>query len=192
MGYAQIETFPYGEQPINGLGREFTEHRLFQMLQLTNKEGLLDISHRFMLEQRFVGRYSSAAQVREDEFPMMHRIRYMIRLQAPLKGKVITNKIPYVAVYNELFIGFGTNVNANVFDQNRLGALLGYRFSDVVRLEVGYFNQILQFGRRLDDLNIFQTNHGLIINAHFNFDLSGRSPDATSERRTARPEVPFD
>ena len=170
-GYAWIETFPYGELPINALGRDFTEHRLFQMVQLTHKEGLLDLSHRFMLEQRFVGRYTDPGAEREDEFPLLHRLRYMIRLQVPLKGKVIADKIPYAAVYNELFIGFGKNVNANVFDQNRSGVLFGYRFNRVIRLEAGYFNQILQFGRRIDDRNIFQTNSGLILNGHFNFNL---------------------
>ena len=30
LGYALIETFPYGDIPINGMGRDFTEHRIFQ------------------------------------------------------------------------------------------------------------------------------------------------------------------
>jgi hypothetical protein len=169
-GYAWIETFPYGELPINGLGRDFTEHRLFEMIQLSHKEGILDLSHRFMLEQRFVGRYSDPLSEREDEFPLVHRIRYMIRLQVPLKGDQVADKTPYAAVYNELFIGFGRNVNANVFDQNRTGLLLGYRINSTIRLEAGYFSQVLQFGRRMDDRSIFQTNRGIIINGHFNFD----------------------
>ncbi|MBK9760615.1 MAG: DUF2490 domain-containing protein [Flavobacteriales bacterium] len=172
VGYAWIETFPYGELPLNGLGRDFTEHRTFQMVQLTQKEGIFDLSHRFMLEQRFVGRYSSAAVDTEDEFPLLHRARYMVRIQAPLKGTTIADKTPYAAVYNEVFIGFGKNVNANVFDQNRLGMLLGYRFNGTVRVEAGYLNQIVQFGRRIEGRNVFQNNQGLIVNAYVNFDLS--------------------
>jgi hypothetical protein len=173
-GYAWIETFPYGEIPLNGLGRDFTEHRLFQMIQLNDKQGRTDFSHRFMLEQRFVGRYSSAATAREDEFPLLHRIRYMVRLQRPLRGKEIRAKTPYLAAYNEVFIGFGKNVNANVFDQNRLGLLLGYNFNPAVRVEAGYLNQILQFGRPVNGQNVFQYNQGLIINAVFNIDLTGK------------------
>jgi hypothetical protein len=109
-GYAWAETYAYGDFPINALGRSFTEHRLFQMVQLSHKEGLLELQHRFMLEQRFVGRYSSAAVEKEDEFPFMHRARYMIRLQAPLKGREIKDKTPYAALYNEIMIGFGKNV----------------------------------------------------------------------------------
>jgi hypothetical protein len=172
VGYAWIETFPYGEFPLNGLGRDFTEHRIFEMVQLAHKEGIVDFSHRFMLEQRFVGRYSSASKTTEDEFPLLHRMRYMVRLQIPLKGKEIKDKTPYVALYDELFIGFGENVNANVFDQNRIGVLLGYRFNKNLRLEGGYLTQTLQFGREINGQNVFQTNSGLLLNAHFNFDLT--------------------
>ena len=172
VGYAWIETFPYGEYSINGLGRDFTEHRIFEMVQLSQKEGIIDFSHRFMLEQRFVGRYSSANQTTEDEFPLLNRARYMFRLQIPLKGREIKDKTPYVAVYDELFVGFGKNVNANIFDQNRIGILLGYRFNKNVRIEGGYLNQILQFGRQINGQNVFQNNNGLIINTNLNFDLT--------------------
>lgn len=174
VGYGWIETFPYGEYALNGLGRDFTEHRIFEMVQLTHKEGIVDLSHRFMLEQRFVGRYSSAAVSKEDEFPLLNRLRYMVRLQAPLEGKEIKDKTPYLALYDEVFIGFGKNVNTNIFDQNRIGILLGYRFNKNVRIEAGYLNQTLQFGRLINGQNVFQSNSGLIINSNFNFDLSNK------------------
>jgi opacity protein-like surface antigen len=174
VGYAWIETFPYGEIPLNGLGRDFTEHRIFEMVQLSHKEGIVDFSHRFILEQRFVGRYSSAIVTSEDEFPLLNRMRYMVRLQVPLKGKEIKDKTPYVAVYNEVFVGFGENVNANVFDQNRIGILLGYRFNKNFRIEGGYLNQTLQYGRQINGQNVFQNNNGFIINSNFNFDLTSK------------------
>ena len=172
VGYAWIETFPYGEIAINGLGRDFTEHRIFEMVQISHKEGIIDFSHRFMLEQRFVGRYSSANETVEDEFPLLNRARYMFRLQVPLKGREIKDKTPYIAFYDEIFIGFGENVNANVFDQNRIGVLMGFRFNKNVRIEGGYINQTLQLGRQINSKNIFQNNNGLILNANFNIDLS--------------------
>jgi hypothetical protein len=170
LGYAWIETFPYGEIPINGFGKDFTEHRFFQMAQLSHKEGMVEFSHRFMLEQRFVGRYSSEDLEKEDEFPLLHRMRYMVRMQLSLKGREIKDKTPYLALYDEVFIGFGKNVNANVFDQNRIGLLFGYRFSPQFRLEGGYINQILQFGRLVNGQNVFQHNNGIIINALVNVD----------------------
>ncbi len=177
LGYAWIETFPYGEYSINGMGKDFTEHRLFQMATITDKVSIVDLSHRFMLEQRWVGRYSNMNLTKEDEFPLLNRFRYMIRAQLPLKGKEIKDKTPYVAFYDEVFIGFGKNVNANVFDQNRLGILLGYRFTKNVRIEGGFLNQTLQFGRQINQQNVFQSNSGLIVNANFNFDLIKNKKD---------------
>ena len=142
------------------------------MMQLSSKEGRFDFSHRFMLEQRFVGRYTSSNLEHEDEYPLLHRMRYMFRLQLPLKGKENKDNTPYLALYDEVFIGFGENVNANVFDQNRLGVLCGYNFNKKLRLEAGYLNQILQFGRQINNQNVFQYNHGLIVNLYMNIDLS--------------------
>lgn len=166
-GYAWIETFAYGTLPINALGRAFTEHRGYQLVQLTERYGRLELQHRLMLEQRFVGRYSDANQRREDEYPLLHRARYMLRLQHPLRAAAKGTRSMYAAVYNELFIGFGTQVNANVFDQNRLGVLVGHPISTRVRIEGGYLNQVVQFGRRVEGRPVFQHNNGLIVNAHF-------------------------
>jgi hypothetical protein len=172
VGYAWIETFAYGEIPLNGFGRDFTEHRLFQMVQLGHKESIVEFSHRFMLEQRWVGRYTEASLPREDEYPLLHRARYMLRMQFPLKGTEIADKTPYAALYDELFIGFGNNVNANVFDQNRIGILIGYRHNKNFRIEGGYFNQILQYGRQINQQNVFQYNNGIIINSYVNLDFT--------------------
>ena len=112
------------------MGKDFTEHRIFQMATLTDKISKIDISHRFILEQRFVGSYSSANLDTEDDYLFLNRLRYMFRMQMPLKGKSIKERTPYIAVYDELFIGFGPNVNENIFDQNRIGLLLGYKLND--------------------------------------------------------------
>ena len=176
LGYAWIETYPYGENTINGFGKDFTEHRIFQMATLTDKISKIDISHRFILEQRFVGSYSSANLDTEDDYLFLNRLRYMFRMQMPLKGKSIKERTPYIAVYDELFIGFGPNVNENIFDQNRIGLLLGYKLNDNFRIEGGYLNQTLQLGREVNGKNVFQNNNGFIINTILNFDLSKRIP----------------
>lgn len=172
LGYALAETYPYGEIPINGFGKDFTEHRIFEMATLSDKLGIIDLSHRFMLEQRWVGRYSNANLSAEDEFLFMNRFRYMLRLQIPLKGKAMANKTPYLALYDEMLLGFGKNVNENVFDQNRIGLLVGYRFSNTLRIEGGYLHQTLQLGREVNNRNVFQYNNGLVINTNFSFDFS--------------------
>jgi hypothetical protein len=171
LGYAWIETFPYGEIPINEFGKKISEHRLFQAISITDKLSHVALLHRFMFEQRWVGRYSNTNLLKEDEFPLLFRFRYMLRMQIPLKGKVVEDKTPYIAIYDELFIGFGKNVNENIFDQNRVGILLGYRFTPFFKIEGGYLNQILQLGREVNNNNVFQYNNGIIINAYFDFNL---------------------
>lgn len=172
LGYANIETYAYGEIPLNGFGKDFTEHRTFQMLTITDKIDIVDLSHRFMLEQRWVGRFSESSLTTEDEFPLLNRFRYMFRVQLPLKEKSMDNKTPYVALYDEIIIGFGKNVNENIFDQNRLGLVLGYQFDKNFRVEAGYLNQTLQLGREVNNRNVFQNNNGFILNTYFNFDLT--------------------
>lgn len=172
LGYAWIETFPYGDIPINGMGKDFTEHRIFQMITLTDKVSIVDLSHRFMLEQRWLGTYSDPSLRVEDNYLFVNRLRYMFRLQFPLKGTEIKENTPYLAAYEEVFIGFGQNVNENIFDQNRLGILLGYQFNSAVRVEAGYLNQIIQLGREVNGSNVFQYNNGILINALFTFDVS--------------------
>jgi hypothetical protein len=73
-GYAWIETYPYGDFPINGLGKDFTEHRIFQMVTLTDKISKVELSHRFMLEQRFVGRYTKPELIVEDDYLFLNTI----------------------------------------------------------------------------------------------------------------------
>lgn len=171
IGYALAETYPYGDISINGLGKDFTEHRMYEMITLSDKINSVEFSHRFLLEQRWVGRYTTANLNKEDDYLFMNRLRYLFRVQIPLRGKTIGNHTPYAAVYDEILIGFGNNVNENIFDQNRFGLLLGYKFNSTFRTEVGYINQILQLGREINGQNVIQHNNGFVVNTLFNFDL---------------------
>jgi len=168
LGYANVETFPYGDYPINAMGKQFTEHRIFEMISLQNKFHSADFTHRFMLEQRFSGRYSNAALTKEDQYLFLNRLRYMFRANIPVGNSKSQRKMPYVGFYDELFVGFGKNVGENIFDQNRIGVLLGYKINDAVKLEFGYLNQIVQLSREIDNKNVFQYNNGLMANVFIN------------------------
>lgn len=168
IGYAWAETYPYGDYPVNAFGKTFSEHRMYELATLTQRSGTLDISHRFILEQRWLPRYLSAASTKPDEWLFLNRARYMLRLQQSLKGKTLEDKEPYIAAYDEILIGFGKNVNENIFDQNRFGFLLGYRFSPVCRIEGGYLSQVVQLSREVTGRNVFQHNNGFIISSIFN------------------------
>lgn len=169
VGYALAETYNYGDIPLNNFGKQFTEHRIYQMATLNDKSGIFEFSHRFMLEQRWIGRYTNALLTKEDDFVYWNRMRYMFRTNIPLKGRTIADKTPYLAVYDEILIGFGKNVNENIFDQNRLAILLGYRLSAKARIEGGYLNQIAQLSREVNGRNVFQDNKGILLSTILNF-----------------------
>lgn len=164
LGYAYIETFTYGDFALQAAGKPFPEDRLYEAVIYQHKEGSVEWMHRLMLEQRWVGRFSSPSLSQPDSRVFSNRIRYMARMQFPIKGNTITNKKIYAALYDELFVGFGHNVDQNVFDQNRFGVLLGYQFSEKLRVEGGFLSQIVQLGRLVDTHPVFQYNTGFIIN----------------------------
>ena len=171
VGYAYVDTHPYGDYPIQAAGRVFPEHRSYQMVTLSNPVGRLEVSHRFMLEQRWIGRFTQPTSPSADETFFVNRLRYMARAQYPLGKPTITDKTAYLAAYDEILIGFGKNVNENVFDQNRLGLMAGYRFSPTFRVEGGFFQQIVQLPREITGRGVFQYNNGFILNTVIGLDL---------------------
>jgi hypothetical protein len=168
-GYAYIDTYAYGEIPINGMGKSFTEHRAYELLQYSMPVKSVNWTHRWILEQRWVGRYSQPQLQREDQFVFMNRIRYQLRLQKDIfKFKKSSKKI-YGAAFDEIMLGFGKNVGENVFDQNRVGLLMGAKLTSKIRFECGYLSQNLQLGRKNNGSNVFQYNNGWIINVLADF-----------------------
>ncbi|MBM3763044.1 MAG: DUF2490 domain-containing protein [Acidobacteria bacterium] len=103
------------------------EHRSWQQIQYTPKVLNLNMSHRLRLEQRWIS------------IPTGHRyqnrIRYFYRTEVPATGKY------FVGLQNEIFLGFGPNKGASVYDQNRAYISVGRRFGPIGRLETGYMYQ---------------------------------------------------
>jgi hypothetical protein len=168
IGYGWIETFPYGNFPIQSFGKQFTEHRVFQALNTHHVLGQFELTNRYMLEQRFIGTFNSALSITHDSWTYVNRLRYMGRLQTPLIGKTLEANEPFLGISNEIFMGFGENVGENIFDQNRLGLFLGWKFRNNMKIELGYINQVLQLGREVNNQNVYQYNSGYMINTFWN------------------------
>lgn len=162
VGYAFIHTFPYGTYTLASVPKTFPEHRMYEQVTVTTPVGKTTLAHRLRLEQRWVGRFNSIESAKPDKWIYLNRLRYMPRLDIPL------DKHWYVAGYDEIFIGFGKNVGENIFDQNRVALLAGYKFNPSIRVEAGFLNQIVQLGREIDNKNVFQHNNGLVLNTYIN------------------------
>ncbi|MCH7413910.1 DUF2490 domain-containing protein [Belliella sp. R4-6] len=167
LGFVYSETDNYGKEPVQEFGKKFPEYRTYQMLELENDFSSFDLTHRLMLDQRWVGEFDNPNSQSIDDFEYTNRIRYMLRFQRPILLLDIDKSI-YFAIYNEILLGFGKNIGDDLFDQNRFGVLIGYKISDLLRLDGGYFYQMGKFGRMVNDSKYFQHNSGLTINTYFN------------------------
>lgn len=101
--------------------------------------------HRISLEQRFIQYgYVENYSIKNKEAVFTQRFRYLFRTQIPLKQYTSSfKKGPYFTAQDELFLNVHHKENANgqVFDQNRLFAGFGYRFSPKLDIEGGYQNR---------------------------------------------------
>lgn len=160
--YAFINTYPYGDFPAGP--HDVPEHRITEQAIFNGSTGIFNFMHRLRLEQRYLGRIDQKGESGEvEEWIYANRFRYMLRTDVALSRPKIVDKTWYLAAYDEIFIGFGKNVNQNIFDQNRLAVLVGYRFNKNIRLEAGYLNQIVQQGGLVNNREVFQYNQGPLV-----------------------------
>jgi len=87
------------------------------------------------------------------------RIRYMVRLDKPIKNILSPTKTLIFTAYNEVFIQFGKAVrdNPNVFDQNRIYLGASYELIKNIKLNLGYIYgfQERNSGKEFDNINTY-------------------------------------
>ncbi|NOT50289.1 MAG: DUF2490 domain-containing protein [Chitinophagaceae bacterium] len=160
LGYSRIETFSYGDYPIANNGT-FSEHRIYEQLNLRQPVSKFLFTHRFRIEQRWLERIVPGVSGPVKDWFFLHRFRYQFRTQYAFYTK--GEKQFYGAAVDEIFIGAGKNLGVNIFDQNRLFLLLGVKLNKKVSIETGYMNQTLQQGRRINNSTILQRNNGVVL-----------------------------
>ena len=145
-GYAYIDTYTPDSPTL-------TENRTWQQLLLVQKIGGNPLTHRLRLEQRFIER-ATGGDVYSD------RLRYFARLQVPLQasGSKPFSHGYYAAFQNEVLLHLSgrSDLNGQLFDQNRAYAGIGFRISPRADVEVGYLNQHLNGRTRDTDNHVVQ------------------------------------
>ncbi len=172
-GYAYIETYPYGDLPSP---ITFPEHRIWEQFQVKTNLSRIEMISRFRLEQRYV--YSPVYDKVENKYEVgkdvyTNRFRLLTRFSLPINGKEIKDKVFYISAYDELFINFGKNVGANVFDQNRAYVALGYKVPVLGRVEAGYLYQSIV---KSDGVRI-ENNHALQLSITSNIEFRKKKAD---------------
>lgn len=165
VGYAFVETYPYGGLPAKS---SFPENRIWEQIQLKSQQNAFEIISRFRLEQRFVKSPIQIGQSYELGGAIFtNRFRILNRVSIPFNGKIINDKSLYISAFDEIMINFGKNVAQNIFDQNRIYLALGYKIPKWGRLEVGYLNQLIIKG---DGKNV-ENNHTMQVGLSSTFDF---------------------
>lgn len=135
VGYAYIETHPYGDFPV---ANTFPEHRIWQQMLVSQSIGKVKLSHRYRLEQRMIGN-AATGEFKNGRYE--NRVRYMAKATVNVTGG---SHPVFISVYDEIFANFGKEVAYNIFDQNRLYGAIGFTVTDAIKVEVGYLNQLVQ------------------------------------------------
>jgi hypothetical protein len=173
-GYTFFTTFPYGDYPVADAGVPTIESRMQEDIQLSSTVGVVKLSHRFRLEQRWLGLGADTNPRRIESWQYQNRARYQISGTVPLKGTTIDDGEWYVNFFDELFIGFGRNVEQNIFNQNRISGGLGYQFRDSFKIELNYLNQISQHPEvePITGKPVFEINNGFRLNIKYDLDFT--------------------
>lgn len=166
LSYLFLETYPYGKYPAKAA---FPEHAIWESFNLKEQYGKLEWVGRAQFEQRFI----EAPTLQDNVYKLgkaiySNRFRLLNRFSIPFKGKKIVDNSFYATAFDELFINFGKNIAANIFDQNRAYAALGYKIPKVGRLEVGY---MLQSILKSDGIRI-ENNHLIMLTMNVGLDFS--------------------
>lgn len=170
-GYAFSESWPYGKIPI---AFKTPEHRMWEQVQVNSTVGRVALSNRYRFEQRWQGHVvDENGDEHVANWVRLNRFRYRLLGTLPLQGKTLDDGEFYLAASDEVFLGWGANVQQNVFDQNRAAINIGRRFSKNFRAEIGYLQQLSEkpSGRLLEK------NHTIVLAIYPNFSFAPKDDD---------------
>lgn len=127
VGYGRITTYPsdseFFETP------SVTEDRIWEQFLMRNTIGRVIFEHRYRLEQRWININKSNRY--------LDRLRYCLRFTIPLTKKAMEKNTLFLSFYDEVFI----NLTSAPFDRNRAYGAVGYQFTTLANVQIGYLAQ---------------------------------------------------
>ncbi len=127
-----LQALPHDpEAAIGDLRPEWRPHANVMQKQKIDR---LEIGNRLQYEARFFG---DASPTGERDWRFNHRFRYLLQVAHPLTGPNATVGVKLKA-FDEVMFNAGSSVGLNVFDQNRVGGGLDWRFSDTWTVATDY------------------------------------------------------
>jgi hypothetical protein len=109
------------------------ENRIYQQVQLRQKEGRVTFVHRIRNEQRWHEVLDPDGSVNRTRFS--DRVRFLFSVNIP----VFQNPhLPTLSMADEMLIHFGKEIKYNSLDQNRIFVGIKQKLSDDLRFDLGY------------------------------------------------------
>ena len=176
-GYTYFQTFRYGDYPSVASHRASPENRLYEDVTLETPLGRLGLTQRLRLEQRWLGTRADGGEGVVEKWTYQNRIRYYLAGAVALQGPTLDNGEWYLNFFDELFMGFGPNVQNNIFNQNRISGGVGYQFTKDAKVELNYLYQISQHAGpdRATGQPVFEDNNGFWLNVIYDLDFTHKA-----------------
>lgn len=128
------------------------EYRWTVRLETEQKFRFMNYYNRYGLEYRWRDLQNNG------NYRPNYRVRYMARLEKPIKGMLSKEKPLTFILSEEVFVQFGPAVrnNPNIFDQNRIALGVNYEVAKNVKLTVSYLNILQQriSGKAVDNAHV--------------------------------------
>jgi hypothetical protein len=126
--------------PASASGKQ-PEHRAFEQLQFEHPlirlgEKHVTLTHRFRLEQRFLGTATEGVGVTKWNFA--ERARYRLTAKIPFKNAPWPIVPNYVSVFNEVYTSFGPHSGNTPFYANVDYGAFGWNLGSMFAFELGY------------------------------------------------------
>jgi hypothetical protein len=137
------------QDPEVKTGFHIPEYRLQQDATVKQTLGKVNLTHRYMIEERFV--HNASKLMLEDGTTFYLRFRYRIQGDYTFwkKEKQYLKGI----LSDEIMINGGNKIIKNTFDQNRVYAAVQVGVSPAVALEFGYLNSFQERANGVDYFN---------------------------------------
>ena len=146
----------YGTAYSQTFEQYFTEQRLWEQINTTQRAGDFNLHWRLRIEQRFVEKLSlnASRDVVSDGYRYGNRLRLGNRTTFDLgKNKEAKNML-YLTGFEELFLNVASpDINKNFFDQSFIMVAIGLAHEKHTRFEVGYLNHFLNPYNRPHTMN---------------------------------------
>jgi len=138
LGYSFVSSNPYKSEQdhIN------PEHNIWQQVTLNNVLNKVHVSHRFRLEERFIGEVAlQNSEYAVKSYDYASRFRYRITLRRDLSEKI------FALVFDEFWLNAKHGLMPQAIDRNWISVALGYTFNDRLSAQMAYLHQWVITGK---------------------------------------------